>query len=214
MDGLRLADRIAYAGGLAARKAGVIADVFRPVDGACPIVPARRTVRLAVLAVTASGSMRGPAPFGVPYRQLILDQAYVAPGDYLVGGGRIWLVATNEPPVPVLGAVCNETVSIWRPALPEAAGANPYGAVLQAEAAMVLAGFPAALIGGGGGGRSTADLPDSAWRASHVAMLASVPGCAPASGDLLRDARGRQFVVKDATRYGGCWRLAIAESMA
>jgi hypothetical protein len=72
----------------------VICDAFRPRDGACPVVAVNRTVRLAVLSVPVSGSARGPAPFGVPYRQLVLDQAYVLPGGLC--GRAAWDVAGGD----------------------------------------------------------------------------------------------------------------------
>lgn len=213
MDGTRLADRIAFAGGLAARKAGVICDAYRPRDGACPVVTANRVVRLAVLSVPVSGSVRGPAPLGLPYRQLVLDQAYVEPGDYLVGPIGTMLVVTNELPAPVLGARCNETVSIWRPAAPVLPGTNPYGAILGATARGVLAGFPAALLHSGGSDRAHAGLPDDGRTPGYVAAVAAVDGLAPEVADVVRDARGRQFVVDQATRYDGVWRLALSPSV-
>ncbi len=214
MDGVRLADRIAYGGGMAARKAGVICDAYRPNSGACPIAAPNRTVRLGVLALPVSGSMRGPTPFGVPYRQLVLDQAYVMPGDYVVGPLGMLLVVTNEPPAPVLSAQCNETVSLWRPSAPVLAGANPYGAILAGGATALLAGFPAALLPGGVSDRTRTGLPDDTKLPGYVAAIAAVVGLAPQVADILRDARGRQFVVDAVTAYGGVWRLALTESVS
>ncbi|MHB1303037.1 MAG: hypothetical protein ACYCZB_06125 [Acidiphilium sp.] len=214
MDGVRLADRIAYGGGMAARKAGVICDAFRPRDGGCPLNAANRTVRLAVLSVPVSGSVRGPAPFGVPYRQMVLDQAYVAAGDYVVGPLGTMLVVTNEPPAPTLGAQCNETVSLWRPQAPVLAGANPYGAILGAGARAILSGFPAALLPGGASDRTRTGLPDDTKLPGYVAAVAAVAGLEPEVADVVRDARGRQFVVDAAMRYAGIWRLALTESVS
>jgi hypothetical protein len=213
MDGVRLADRIAYGGGMAARKAGVICDAFRPRGGGCPIVAGNRTVRLAVLSVPVSGSARGPAPFGVPYRQLVLDQAYVAPGDYISGPLGVLLVATNEPPAPVLGVQCNETVTLWRPGGQVLAGVNPYGAILAGTATTIIAGFPAALLPGGVSDRGRVGLPDDTKLPGYIGAVAAVAGLAPQVADIVRDARGRQFVVDAVIAYGGIWRLALTESV-
>lgn len=214
MDGVTLADRIAYGEGMAARKAGVICDLYRPRDGACPIVPGNRVIRLGVLSLPVSGSARGPAPFGVPYRQLVLDQSYAMPGDYLAGPAGMLLVATREPPAPVLGVQCNETVSLWRPSAPVLAGANPYGAILAPGATALLAGFPAALLPGGASDRTRSGLPDDTRLPGHIAVIASVAGLAPQVGDIVRDARGRQFAVDSAIAYTGIWRLALIESVS
>ncbi|HQT87969.1 MAG TPA: hypothetical protein PK677_05375 [Acidiphilium sp.] len=214
MDGLRLADRIAYGGGMAARKAGVICDAYRAIDGSCPLVSARRIVRLGVLSIPAGGGIRSPAGFGVPFRQLVLDQAYVLAGDYLVGPGGTYLVATNEAPAPALGVQCNEVITLWRTATPAVPGLNPYGAVLLSDARVVLAGFPAALTPGGVSDRTRLGLPDDTKLPGYVAVVAAVDGAGPLVADILRDGRGRQFVVDAAARFGGVWRLALTESVA
>lgn len=214
MDGVTLADRIAYGAGQAARKAGVICDAYRPRNGGSPITDANRMLRMPVAFLPVSGSARGPAPFGVPYRQAVLDQAYVRPGDYLAGPAGTYLVAANEPPQPVLAVLCNEVVSVWRAASPRVPGVNSYGAVLAATAVALLAGFPAALLPSGMGDRTRQGLPDDTKVPGFIAMLAAVDGAEPNVADILRDARGRQFVLTSAERIGGCWRLSMTQSVA
>jgi hypothetical protein len=214
MDGLRLADRIAYGGGIAARKAGVICDTYRAIDGSCPLVAARRVIRLGVLSVPIGGGTRAIAGFGVPFRQLVLDQAYVQAGDYLVGPNGTSLVATNEAPAPVLGVQCNEVITLWRTAQPAVPGVNPYGAVLFSDARVVLAGFPAAMMPGGVSDRTRLGLPDDTKLPGYVCVVAAVAGAGPLVADIVRDGRGRQFVVDAATRFSGVWRLALTESVA
>ncbi len=175
MDGLRLADRIAYGGGMAARKAGVICDSYRAIDGTCPLVPARRMIRLGVLSVPVGGGVRGPAGFGVQ---------------------------------------CNEVITLWRTAQPAAPGLNPYGAVLFSDARVVLAGFPAALMPGGVSDRTRLGLPDDTKLPGYVGVVAAIDGAGPLVADIVRDGRGRQFVVDAAARFGGVWRLALTESVA
>ena len=101
MDGLKLADRIAYGAGQAARKAGIICDAYRARDASCPIKDVNRIMRMPVVFMPVSGAARAPVPFGVPYRQAVLDQAYVRAGDYLVGPAGTFLIASNEPPQPI-----------------------------------------------------------------------------------------------------------------
>lgn len=213
MDGLRLADRIAYGAGQAARKAGVICDAYRVRDAGCPIKDANRIMRMPVAFLPASGSARAPAPFGVPYRQAILDQAYVRGGDYLVGPAGSFVIVSNEPPQPVLAVMCNQVVSVWRAAAPRVAGENPYGAILAATAVALMTGFPAALLPGGGSDRTRLGLPDDTKLSGYTAVLAAVDGVTPDVADLLRDGRGRQFVINAAERFGGAWRLSMIESV-
>jgi hypothetical protein len=213
MDGLKLADKIAYGAGQAARKAGVICDAYRARDGACPIKDANRIIRMPVVFMPASGTARMPAPFGVPYRQAVLDQAYVRAGDYLVGSAGTFLIASNEPPQPVLSVLCNEVVSLWRAAAPRLAGANPYGAILPATAMALMTGFPAALLPAGLSDRTRQGLPDDTKLSGYTAMLAVVEGVIPDVADILRDGKGRQFILNGAQRFGGAWRLSMIESV-
>jgi hypothetical protein len=213
MDGLKLADKIAYGAGQAARKAGVICDAYRAQDAACPIKDANRIIRMPVVFTPASGTARAPAPFGVPYRQAVLDQAYVHSGDYLVGPAGTFLIASNEPPQPVLSVLCNEIISLWRAGAPQLAGVNPYGAILPATAMALMTGFPAALLPTGLSDRTRQGLPDDTKLSGYTAMLAAVEGVVPDVADILRDGKGRQFILNGAQRFGGAWRLSMIESV-
>ena len=213
MDGLKLADRVAFGAGQAARKAGVICDAYRAQDAGCPITAANRIMRMPVAFRPVSDSARTPAPFGVPYRQAILDQAYVRGGDYLVGPAGTFVIVLNEPPQPALAAVCNEVVSVWRAAAPRVAGENPYGAILSATAVALMTGFPAALLPGGSGDRTRQGLPDDTKLSSYTAVVAAINGVVLDVADLLHDGRGRQFVINGAQRFGAVWRLSVIESV-
>ena len=85
--------------------------------------------------------------------------------------------------------------------------------VLTQTRRIVLAGFPAALLHSGGSDRAHAGLPDDGRTPGYVAAVAAVDGLEPEVADVVRDARGRQFVIDQAARYGGIWRLALSPSV-
>ena len=69
MDGVKLADRLAYGAGCAARRAGFLHDAYRPNGPQTPIDLSNRFLRLCVAYVLPGGGVAAPSGFGVPFRQ-------------------------------------------------------------------------------------------------------------------------------------------------
>ncbi|OYV35396.1 MAG: hypothetical protein B7Z81_08760, partial [Acidocella sp. 20-61-6] len=146
MDGVKLADRLAYGAGCAARRAGFLHDAYRPEGAAAPLDPARRFMRLAVAFVLPGGSVAAPSGFAVPFRQAWADWSYLRVGDYLAGPEGVAFVAAIEPPKPMLVVMSNAVLRLARPAAAVLPGANPYGAVTPATERVLIEGYPASLL--------------------------------------------------------------------
>ncbi|OYW10014.1 MAG: hypothetical protein B7Z59_07360, partial [Acidiphilium sp. 37-67-22] len=58
-----------------------------------------------------------------------------------------------------------------------------------------------------------AGLPDDTRAPGYVAAVAAVDGLSPEVADIVRDARGRQFVIDQAELFGGVWRLVLSASI-
>src|SRR5271154_3954044 len=127
MDGVRLADRLAYGAGCVAPRGGVLHDAYRPRGPEAPLDLARRFLRLCVAFVLPGGSVAAPSGFGVPFRQAWADWSYLRAGDYLAGPEGTVFVAAIEPPKPMLVVMTNEVVNLARPATQVLAGLNQYG---------------------------------------------------------------------------------------
>lgn len=215
MDGVRLADRLAYGAGCAARRVGFLHDAYRPNGPHAPIDLANRFLRLAVAYVLQGGSVGAPSGFGVPFRQAWADWSYLQVGDYLAGPEGTVFVAEIEPPKPMLVVMTNAKISLWRPAAPGLAGVNPYGAILPSTNTALLAGFPGSLLAGGGTvDRTHAGLPDDTKVPGFVALLPVVSCVQPQVADILTDATGARFVVNAVETVNGVWRLSMNQAVA
>jgi hypothetical protein len=214
MDGIKLADRLAYGAGCAARRMGFLHDAFRPAGPQGPVDLDKRFLRLAVAFVLPGGSVDGPSGFGVPFRQAWADWSYLQVGDYLSGPEGTVFVAAIEPPKPMLVVMSNAVVSLWRPAAPLLAGLNPYGAVLPSTEQSLLAGFPASLLVGGTGDRTRSGLPDDTRVPGFVALLPAVACVQPHVADILTDERAERFVVTAVEALNGVWRLALIQAVS
>jgi len=214
MDGVRLADRLAYGAGCAARRTGFMHDAYRPKGPVAPVDLANRFLRLCVAYVLPGGNVDAPAGFGVPFREAWADWSYLRAGDYLAGPEGTVFVAEIEPPKPMLVVMTNAVVALARAAAPDLAGLNEYGAVLAGTETVLLAGFPASLLRGGVDDRTRAGLPDDTKLPGFTALLPCVAGVAPMVADLLTDGDGRRFVVESVERVGGVWRLSLIQAVS
>jgi len=214
MDGVRLADRLAYGAGCVARRVGFLHDAYRPDGPAEPLALANRFLQLCVAFALPGGSVAAPSGFAVPYRQAWADWSYLQPGDYLVGPEGTVFIAAIEPPKPMLVVMTNDLVSMARPAAPVLAGLNQYGAVLPATQSMLVAGSPASLLVGGVDDRTKAGLPDDTKLPGFTALLPAVTGVQPRVADLVTNARGDRFVVTAVEQFGFVWRLSLVQAVS
>jgi hypothetical protein len=214
MDGVRLADRLAYGAGCAARRVGFLHDAYRENGPVCPVDLANRFLRLAVAFVLPGGNVNAPSGFGVPFRQAWADWSYLQVGDYLAGPEGTVFVAAIEPPKPMLVVMTNAVLTISRPAAPVLAGVNPYGAALPDTQTVLLSGFPASLLAGGMGDRTKGGLPDDTKVPGFTALLPAVACVQPRVADIVSDERAERFVVTAVELVGGVWRLSMVQTVS
>lgn len=214
MDGVRLADRLSYGAGCAARRIGFLHDAYRPDGPTEPVELAKRFMRLAVAFVAPGGGVNAPTGFGVPYRQAWADWSYLQVGDYLAGPEGCAFVATIEPPRPMLVVMTNSMLDLSRPAAAVFPGANPYGAPSPTTQTKLISRFPASLLVSGMGDRTRAGLPDDTRVPGFVAMLPALPCVQPRVADLVTNERGERFIVTAIELVGGVWRLSLIQAVS
>jgi hypothetical protein len=214
MDGVKLADRLAYGAGCAARRAGFLHDAYR-VDGpAQPLDLSRRFLRLCVAFVLPGGNVGAPAGFGVPYRQAWADWGYLRAGDYLAGPEGVAFVAATEPPKPMLVVMTNAVLDLLRPAAPVLPGLSSYGAITRGTETVLLSKFPASLLISGVGDRTKVGLPDDTKVPGFMAMLPVVAGVTPQVADLVLDERGQKFLVTAVETLNAVWRFSLVQAVS
>jgi len=214
MDGVRLADRLSYGAGCAARRVGFVHDAYRPDGAEMPVDPMRRFLRLPVAFVLPGGSVGAPSGFGVPFRQAWADWSYLRVGDYLAGPEGTVFVAAIEPPKPMLVVMTNAVVGVSRAAAPLLAGLNGYGAVLPATQHVLLSGFPASVLVGGVDDRTRAGLPDDTKVPGFTALLPAVPCVQPRVADIVTNERAERFVITAVEQVGSVWRLNMVQAVS
>jgi hypothetical protein len=214
MDGLKLADRLAYGAGCAARRVGFLHDAYRPETPQCPIDLANRFLRLAVAFVLPGGSIGAPSGFGVPFRQAWADWSYLQVGDYLVGPEGTAFVAAIEPPKPMLVIMTNTIIGLSRPAAPVLPGSNPYGAVLPNTNTQLLTAFPASLLVSGLSDRTRAGLPDDTKLPGFVCLLPAVPDVRAMVADIVTDGTGARYVINAVETLSGVLRLSMTQAVS
>jgi hypothetical protein len=214
MDGLRLADRLAYGAGCAARRTGFLYDAYRPDGLAAPLNPANRFMRLCVAFVLPSGAVGSPAGLTTPYRQAWVDWSYLRVGDYLSGPDGVAFVAAIEPPKPMLAVMTNACISLARPGVTATVGLNEYGAVEPGAEIPLVTDYPASLlVGGGSGDRTRNGLPDDTKVPGVTALLPRVAGVVPLVADILSNQRGERFVVSSVEELSGIWRIFVVQAV-
>ncbi|MBU6419074.1 MAG: hypothetical protein KGQ79_05025 [Proteobacteria bacterium] len=213
MDGLRLADRLAYGAGCAARRVGFLHDAYRPAGPCEPLELENRFMRLAVAFVLPGGAVSGPSGLGVPFRQAWADWSYLQVGDYLAGPEGVAFVASIEPPKPMLVVMTNAKLTLARPGTVGQVGLSGYSAVNPATEVSLIAGYPASLLAGGTGDRTRNGLPDDTKVPGFTALLPVVEGIVPQVADILINERGERYVVNSVEETGGVWRLSAVQAV-
>ncbi|HTQ71556.1 MAG TPA: hypothetical protein VMH92_08700 [Acidocella sp.] len=213
MDGVRLADRLAYGAGCAARRVGFVHDAYRPAGPSAPLELANRFMRLCVAFVLPGGAVSGPSGFGVPFRQAWADWSYLRVGDFLAGPEGVVFVASIEPPKPMLVVMTNARVALMRPGATGLAGLNGYGAVAPGTERPLILDYPASLLAGGTGDRTRDGLPDDTKVPGFSALLPVVQGVVPQVADILINERGERYAVTAVEETSGVWRLSAVQAV-
>jgi hypothetical protein len=214
MDGLKLADRLAYGAGCAARRVGFLHDAYRSKKPHYPIDLTNRFLRLSVAYVLPGGSVGAPSGFGVPFRQAWADWSYLQVGDYLVGPEGTVFVAAIEPPKPMLVIMTNTVIDLSRPAAPVLPGSNPYGAVLPTTTTQLLSAFPGSLLVSGLSDRTRAGLPDDTKLPGFVCLLPAAPGVRTMVADIVTDGTGARYVINAVETLSGVLRLSMNQAVS
>lgn len=209
----RIQDRIHWGFNVAARVAGSSADAYRPSSALLPLAPNNRFLRLHALFGGVHGSFERPNPYGSALTHGIFDAAYTRPGDYLVQGGAIWFIASQEPLLPVLCVRTNRTVSFARAAAPATTGVNAYGGVTAATTTPLLTEWPASVLGSSGGGQPRAGLPSDNTVPYWTVLLPAFSGVTILPADLMSDELGRNAVVSAAELTELGWRLTVKQAI-
>ena len=209
MDAQRAQDAVQRGLGRAGRVVGGWCEVFRPDGAEGPLAARCLVLRMPAAFSAPDGRFAQPVRHGQVYWHGVFDAAYTRPGDYIRrDDGVVWFIAAQQALLPVLCVRASRVVDVLRPAAPEAPGLAPYGG--GGAAAVVLHGWPAGVVPGGGGAGSA--LPDGLAAGSWTLLLPAVAGVVLRAGDMVRDDLGRAGTVAQAELSEPGWRLLVARA--
>jgi hypothetical protein len=204
MDGLALADKISRGMGAAARRIGSPYIVYRPVAAATPINSRNRIIRLFAAFNAGDGRFVRGEPYGDAVWWGVFDASYTRPGDFLVGAGGTFFIASQAALLPVQCIKTNRTLTIVRPAPVQIGG---YSGLVKETATVVEVGWPASILALSA--RISGNLPEARY-GNWLVLLPQLPA-APMAGDALIDDLGRNFVLASAEHSDLGWRLMVRE---
>lgn len=213
MDGLRLADRLAYGAGCAARRIGFVHDIYRAAGPETPLDITNRFMQLSVALLLPGGSASGPAALAQPFRQAVVDWSYLRTGDYLVGPEGVLFVAQIEPPKPILVVLTNETITMLRPGRTKKLGVNGYSGAPSETEVQLIEKYPSSFLVGGIGNKINNGLPDDVKVPGFSVLLPVVDSVSPQISDILVNKNGMRFIVTSVEELSGVWRLSAVQAV-
>ena len=208
MYGRKPQDRFYFGLGACARHIGETGDAFRPDGPVGPLDHKNRFLRLPVAFVSATESARHTNVHGEMLWHAMFDASYTRPGDYLVVGDGTYFIASQAPLLPVLCVRTNRTVSISQASMHTSVALNGYGGYTPIAKRVLMANWPASVLGESHSGNSAAGLPtDQAvpfWRI----LLPLSEGVTLSPGDIVTDDLGRTAIIVGSELTNLGWRIS------
>ncbi|MEF3066310.1 hypothetical protein [Pandoraea apista] len=220
MDAITLQNRI-YAGyAQAAKRLGLSYAQFRPASAVNPL--ATQTGNLLAAFNAEDMSYGKPNRYGDPVWYGLFDGRLTQAGDYLVGPGGTYFIASQQLHLPIQCVECNGVVRASRVASQSGVGMVGYGGPCGEPGAggddyligdATGAGWPASILLFGQREKSISGLPSSSqqigWR---ILLPKSVPlAVVFQASDTLSCNLGRRYVVQGAELTDMGWRLTTTE---
>jgi hypothetical protein len=207
MNGRKLQDRLYLGLGLSARHVGQSTDAFRPSGPFQPLAARNRFLRLPAVFTSSHGKYSQTNEFGNALWHGIFDASYTKAGDYLVTAGVTYFVASQAPLLPILCARTNRIISITQPDVQANIAGNAYGGYTSGGSTMLMADWPASILGNGRTSHSTADLPTDQGTPYWNVLVPSPAGVVLAPGDIITDDLGRTAVISGSELTELGWRI-------
>ncbi|MCB8874763.1 hypothetical protein [Acidisoma silvae] len=215
MTPTQLQDRVARGQGLAALRMGDDYDVFRPRSAFMPLAPGNRILRLPVALHGEDRDWHRGARYGQPLWFAVHDTSYTQPGDYLVGAGGTFFIASQPPLLPTVCVQTNRTVSLSRAEGADAIGINAYGGVAPQRQVPVLVDWPASMLTAASGSRNGGTLPGEPGPPSWAILLPALPPSELADlrcDDLVQNETGLTAIISAVERSALGWRLTAIQA--
>jgi len=215
MDGPTLQNRIFAGYAQVAQRIGSSFDHYRPT-AACapkPLDPANKIGSLSA-HFRVDDQLANYNKYGNALWKSWHDGRLTAPGDYLVAAAGTWFIAAQQSLLPPLCIQCNRVVSLRRFSMTNSLGALPYAGDVAANEILLMDGWPASILqGGGGGGRSEVGLPEDAGRPGWQVLLPAWPGLLLLNSDSMTDDLGNRYILSSVELTDLGWRVSAQQAV-
>ncbi len=210
----------------AAAQIGTTFTLYRPSGATAPnspIVPGNIVTTLPASFNAEDMAYEKSARYGKATWYCLVDGTQTQPGDYLVGGGKIYFIAAQQLALPILAVECNRAVRIARMPVANGAGYAGYSAVVESQEVDVLgtqgaggafgSGWPASILLGGKADKESV-LPSGVKQSGVVILLPPSVPIMITEADVICDDLGREFAIEAAELTALGWRILANEEHA
>jgi hypothetical protein len=172
------------------------------------LYPQNRFLRLPAIFLSAKGHESQMVTYGMPLWKGIFDGSCTRVGDCLVLETATFFIASQEPLLPILCVRTNRTISISRPNMQTTVAANPYGGYTANAAVILMAGWPASVLGESTSGSSHVGLPTDESAPYWSVLMPATLGVLLSPGDIITDDLGRTAVIAASELSDLGWRIS------
>jgi len=214
MDATKLQAKIYGGYAKAAQRLGLTCSQYRPTSSTSAALGTGNLLRTLPASFNAEDmSYSKPNKYGKATWYCLADGSLLAVGDYLVQpDGSAYFVAGLQLHLPIFVVGCNRVVNILRPQGLTGVGAVGYGGNTDADETQLITQYPASILQGTKGEKSSVNLPGDVRVPWWAILLPVVPGAVVLrTGDIITDELTRRYVISSAELTDLGWRIVATQ---
>jgi hypothetical protein len=213
MDAAKLRDKV-YAGyGKAAKRIGYQAKQYRATSAFSPL----ETDPLQTLpaSFTTNFNYSAPNKYGQATWLGVFDGRSFLPGDFLASPeDGTFFIAAMQTTLPIYCVQTNRIIKVLRTSqAPGGGGVQGYGGTTAANEVAIMSGWPASILQGTKGERSSVNLPSDAKTPWYAILFPAYGDIVLRTSDIITDDIGRRYVISSAELSDMGWRITAMQAM-
>lgn len=213
MDAAKLRSKVYIGYGKAAKRIGYDAQQFRATSAADPL--ATQSLQTLPASFTTNFSYSAPNKYGQATWLGVFDGREFVPGDFLVSTqDGTFFVAAMQTTLPIYCVQTNRIIKVLRTTQePGNGGLQGYGGTTAANEIAIMSGWPASILQGTKGERSSLNLPADAKTPWYAILFPAYPGITLRTSDIITDDIERRYVISSAELTDMGWRVTAMQAM-
>lgn len=211
MDGTALQLLVNRGYAICGGKIGLPFAQYRPLDVMNPLANLLGTVPASFNATDMT--YKKPNSYGKPVWYALVDAATTLNGDYFIGNGYTFFIASLQPLLPIQAVNCDHVVTIYRPQQQTGVGALGYGGNTRENQTAIAANYPAAIIINTKAETGIVKLPGDVRAAWWNLYIPALPGGVLIKNyDVVIDENGNRYAISAAELTEMGWRCTMSEA--